>query len=217
MPDAARAAIADQGNNKPPRGGDRALLSLPPDQQALIARAKASGTALARLLFGDVSPSARLPFTVARDAGDYPFFYREATAITYDRWHGYTKFEREGIEPRYAFGRGLSYTGFAYRALKVADRGECVELQVSVTNTGARAAEHVVLAFAHPPGEPQDTPARLLKAFARVALEPGDNRHAILTIPKSVLSRYDAASRSWHLVKGSYRFSVGDTAASIVL
>ena len=60
---------------------------------------------------------------------------------------------------------GFPYTGFAYRALKVADRGECVELQVSVTNTGARAAEHVVLAFAHPPGEPQDTPARLLKAF----------------------------------------------------
>src|SRR5690606_24800345 len=47
------------------------------------------GTALANILFGDVSPSGRLPFTVARDPADYPFFDRDADAITYDYWHGY--------------------------------------------------------------------------------------------------------------------------------
>ena len=75
------------------------------------------GSALARILFGLVNPSARLPFTVARDAADYPFFDRDAETIEYGYWHGYAKFDREALTPRYAFGHGLSYTHFAYRAL----------------------------------------------------------------------------------------------------
>jgi beta-glucosidase len=253
MPDAVKEAVAHQGDNRPPRGGDRASLSLPPDQQELIARAKASGkpvivvivagsavmveewregtaailqtfyagmeggTALARLIFGEANPSARLPFTVARDAGDYPFFDRTATAITYDRWHGYTLFDRSGAQPRYPFGHGLSYTSFACRALKATDRGDAVELEVSVTNTGEHAGEHVLLAFAHCPGDPETTPERLLKAFARVSLAPGETRPVRMTIPKSSLSRYHAADRTWHLPKGDYRFTVGEAQASIAL
>ena len=61
--------------------------------------------------------TVRLPFTVARDAADYPFFDRDAETIEYGYWHGYAKFDREALTPRYAFGHGLSYTHFAYRAL----------------------------------------------------------------------------------------------------
>jgi hypothetical protein len=69
--------------------------------------------ALARLLFGEVSPSGRLPFTVASDAEHYPFFDRDARAITYDYWHGYAKLLRDGVQPRYAFGHGLTYSSVA--------------------------------------------------------------------------------------------------------
>jgi beta-glucosidase len=253
MPDAVKDAMPKEGDNRPPRGGDRASLSLPQDQQELIARAKASGkpvivvivagsavmveewregtaailqtfyagmeggTALARLLFGEANPSARLPFTVARNVGDYPFFDRTATAITYDRWHGYTLFDRSGAQPRYPFGHGLSYTSFACRALKAADRGDAVELEVSVTNTGEHAGEHALLAFAHCPGETDTTPERLLKAFARVSLAPGETRPVRMSIPKSSLARYRAADHSWHLPRGDYRFTVGEAQASVAL
>jgi beta-glucosidase len=76
------------------------------------------GTALARLLFGEVSPSGKLPFTVAKSAEDYPFFDKDADSIRYDMWHGYALLDRDGEEPRYAFGHGLSYAAFRYRALK---------------------------------------------------------------------------------------------------
>ncbi len=168
MPDAVREVMpSNAGDNKPPRGGDRASLSLPPDQIKLIETAKGSckpvvvilvagsavmvedwreGTAaimqtfysgmegghgLARLLAGDVSPSARLPFTVARDVHDYPFFDREATAIEYDRWHGYTKFEQQGLEPRYPFGHSLSHTRFTERALRLRDAGDRLDIEVN--------------------------------------------------------------------------------------
>jgi len=175
------------------------------------------GTALARLLLGEVSPSGRLPFTVARDAAHYPFFDREATAITYDRWHGYTKFDAEDLTPRYSFGHGLSYTSFVYRALRASERGDDIALAVSVSNTGTRAAEDVVLAFAHLPGDPQSTPKRLLKAFARIALEPGETQTLRLTVPKESMQRYDYRRREWYLPKGEYAFSVGNCRTSVLL
>jgi beta-glucosidase len=63
-----------------------------------------------------VSPSGRLPFTVATDPAHYPFFDRDADRIRYDLWHGYPKLLKEGIAPRYAFGHGLSYARCAIRA-----------------------------------------------------------------------------------------------------
>jgi beta-glucosidase len=175
------------------------------------------GTALSRLLFGEVSPSAKLPFTVARNAEDYPFFDRTATAITYDRWHGYTKFEREEIQPRYAFGHGLSYTSFAYRALRAREVNDTIEIEVSVANTGDQASEEIVLAFAHLPGPKEDTSLRLLKGFTRVAIEPGQARPVTIPIAKDTLRRYDAKRREWYLPKGKYTFSVGDHSASVEL
>ena len=175
------------------------------------------GTALARLLMGGVSPSGRLPFTVARDAEDYPYFDREATAITYDRWHGYTKFEAENLEPRYPFGHGLSYTSFEYRAPRASECGDAILLEVSVRNTGERAGTEAVLAFAHLPGGPAHTPGRLLKAFARVDLEPGETQQVRMAVPLTSLRRYDTRRREWHLPRGDYEFSIGGTRVSIAL
>lgn len=253
MPEAVKDAMSQERSERDPRGGDRAFLTLPADQIALLEKAKAAGkpvivvivagsavmveewregtsallqtfyagmeggTALARILFGEVNPSAKLPFTVARDAGDYPFFDRTATQITYDRWHGYTKFECEQRKPRHAFGYGLSYTTFSYRALRAADRGDSIELEVSVANTGEYAGEEVVLAFAHLPEYGDDTPQRLLKGFDRVALSPGETRQVVVRIAKDMLRRYDPKRRDWFLPKGTYRFSVESCSASVEL
>ena len=175
------------------------------------------GTALARLLSGAVVPSGRLPFTVARNAADYPFFDRNAKAVTYDRWHGYAKFEREGLTPRYAFGHGLSYTGFSYRAAQARVVGDTIHASVAVTNTGARAADTVVLAFVVAPESGVERWPEALAAFARVTLAPGETRIASFEIAVASLRTRDAATHRWVLQQGRYCLRLGDPAAGTVI
>ncbi|WP_310475482.1 glycoside hydrolase family 3 C-terminal domain-containing protein, partial [Sandarakinorhabdus sp.] len=164
------------------------------------------GTALARLLFGQVSPSGRLPFTVARDPADYPWFDRSAAAITYDLWHGYALFDRAGTPPRYGFGHGLSYTRFGLRALALHRSGGVLSISVAVSNDGAMAAETPVLAFVTPPPSPVERWPRKLAAFARVALQPGETRIVCLQVRLADL-RWRGAGR-WHFQPGSHGISV---------
>ena len=162
------------------------------------------GTALAHLLFGAVAPSGRLPFTVARNADHYPFFDRDATAITYDSWHGYAKFVRDGLTPRYAFGHGLSYTRFDCRAAKARVTGTEIQISVAVSNIGATAAETPVFVFVSPPGGVERWPFAL-QAFARVALAPGETRIVRLSIDRASLRWRDPTTHCWREEGGQYK------------
>lgn len=175
------------------------------------------GTALARLLFGAVSPSGKLPFTVARDPADYPFFDKDADAITYDLWHGYTKLEREGIAPRYAFGHGLSYARFGYRALRVRKSGEQLQVSVAITNEGSVAAEEVGFFFVAPPGKAVERPKKLLKAFGRVSLEPGETAILRRTIALADLGWWNEAAHAFVLEPGEHRILAGGSSAGALL
>lgn len=167
------------------------------------------GTALAKLLFGDVSPSGKLPFTVAKSAADYPFFDKIAERIDYGYYHGYTLFEREGRAPRFPFGHGLSYTRFAYRALKLRRAGDNVEVTVSVRNDGKVAAAEIVQIYAGFPSKAADRPKKLLKSFARITLAPGETKTIRREIPLKDLSWRDPATHSWKLESGRHTFQVG--------
>lgn len=173
------------------------------------------GTALARLLFGEVSPSGKLPFTVARDAADYPFFDKDADRITYDLWHGYTKFDRDGRSPRYCFGHGLSYTRFAYRALKVRVSGDRVQVQVSVSNVGDAAGDEVIQLYIAPPGAVIERQKKLLKGFARTSLLPGETKTERFEVPIASLAWRDVATHGWKLEQGTYRALVGGNSAEL--
>ncbi len=178
----------------------------------------AGGTALARLLFGEVSPSGRLPFTVARRAEDYPHFDRDATAITYDYWHGYAKLLRDGVAPRYAFGHGLGYAPIQKRALHVRRANDRLQASLTVRNDGQRIVDDVVQLFVSSPGEIQPRWPRALKAFARVAaLHPGESRQLSLDIPLADLMWRDPATASWRLEPGLYRIETGADATDIDL
>jgi beta-glucosidase len=167
------------------------------------------GTALARLLFGDVSPSGKLPFTVARDADHYPFFDRDAASITYDYWHGYHLFDRAGHAPRYAFGHGLSYARFTYRALKARVAGDQITVSVAVRNDGAMTADEVVFALVGPPGIAAERPQRSLKAFARLTVLPGATQVVELAIPLAALAWRNPATHGWAVEPGRHRLLVG--------
>jgi beta-glucosidase len=167
------------------------------------------GTALARLLFGDISPSGKLPFTVAKSERDYPHFDKNADRIEYGYYHGYALFEREGRAPRFAFGHGLSYTRFAYRALKLRRTKGAIEIAVSVTNEGASAADDVVQIYASFPGTAAERPKKVLKAFARMTLAPGETKTIRREVSLQDLMWRDAATHSWKLESGRHTFHAG--------
>ncbi len=174
------------------------------------------GTALARLLFGDVAPSGKSPFTVAKSADDYPFFDKDADSITYDMWHGYTLFDRKQRTPRYAFGHGLSYADFSYRALKARVSGGHIQLQISVTNAGTATAEEVVQAYISFPGIEAERQQKLLKGFKRVRIEAGATVTVRITIALETLKWRDPKTHNWRLEPGEYGVHVGGASDQLV-
>lgn len=169
------------------------------------------GTALAQILLGQINPSGKLPFSVARDVAHYPFFDRDADAITYDLWHGYTKLERDGNAARYPFGHGLSYTQFAYRAITARATATAIEATVAVTNTGDVAGEEVAQCYIGAPGVEAERAIKQLRGFARVALAPGETKIARFSVPLDQLRWRDGAQ--WRLERGAYRVIIGGTSA----
>ncbi len=147
---------------------------------------------LADIVAGKVNPSGKLPFTVAEDEKDYPYFpYSDEKdqRVEYGYYHGYALFEKEGKKPEYPFGWGLSYTEYAYGKPEAKDLGDRIEVRCTVRNTGEYAGEEAVLVFAGSGIEGK--PRKLLKGFSRVALEPGEEKECLVTIPKQDLRLYD--------------------------
>jgi beta-glucosidase len=141
------------------------------------------GSALADVLFGEASPSGRLPVTVYRSADDLPPFTDYAM-----RGRTYRYLSRP---PLYPFGHGLSYTSFRYTNLAVAPD----TVTVDVENTGARAGDEVVQVYLLPRAPPAYAPRRWLAAFARIALAPSERRAVRLALPPSALAIVDEAGR----------------------
>lgn len=106
------------------------------------------GHALVDVLTGRHNPSGRLPFAIPTHEEHLPFFDRDATAITYDRFHGQRLLDRLGAEPAFPHGFGLSYTTFSIDAAEVVgDAPEGPRLRVTVSNTGAADGRHVVQVY----------------------------------------------------------------------
>ncbi len=167
------------------------------------------GSALARLLFGEVSPGGRLPFSIPHSASDLPYFDKNADAIEYDLYHGYTKLERDGVAAAYPFGFGLSYTTFAYGEPTAAVDADGVTVSIAVTNTGARSGDEVVQLYVGFEKCRVERPRRLLKAFRRVTLEPGETRNVTLRVKRDDVAYYDPNAGRWVVEDVEYSLRVG--------
>ena len=174
------------------------------------------GTALARLLFGELSPSGKLPFTVATSAGDYPYFDKNADSITYDMWHGYSLFDRDRKTPRYAFGHGLSYAEFSYSGLTARVSDDHIACQVTVTNNGQIDADEVVQAYVSFPGVDAERQAKLLKGFKRITVAAGATMTVKINIGLETLKWRDPATHSWRLEKGEYGVHAGGASDRLI-
>ncbi|MEM8934612.1 MAG: fibronectin type III-like domain-contianing protein, partial [Acidobacteriota bacterium] len=131
------------------------------------------GTALARVLFGDVNPGGKLPVTIPRSVGQLPMFYNHKPTAR----RGYLFSE---TTPLWPFGHGLSYTTFELSAPTL-DRETIgidgtATVSVVVTNTGDRTGDEVVQVYLRDEVSSVTRPIRELIAFERVTLEPGASR-----------------------------------------
>jgi beta-glucosidase len=193
-------------------GGRPLVLGALPDRVPAILMAWYPGTeggsAVADVLFGDVNPSARLPVTWPRAVGQVPIYYNRLPTgrptLEHNRFT--LKYIDEAITPLFPFGWGLSYTTFAYKDAAIGKPrltpGETLDVSVTVTNTGSRQGQEVVQLYMRDPVASRSRPLRQLKAFEKIALQPGESKVVRLQIPVEELG--------FHLDDGTYVVEAGD-------
>ncbi|MFE0675189.1 glycoside hydrolase family 3 C-terminal domain-containing protein [Streptomyces sp. NPDC058867] len=172
---------------------------------------QAAGTALARILAGDVSPSGRLPQTWYADDADLP------DLLDYDIIGGrqtYLYFEGTPLHP---FGHGLSYASFSYGDLATRVTGESVRVTCSVTNTGEPTADEVVQLYTRAVDPSVPRPRRELLAHRRITLAPGERAEVTFEVPLSAFEFWDVAHGRPHLDPGPYELLVGGSSEDVRL
>ena len=187
------------------------------------------GNALARVLFGDVNPSGKLPATFpkklsdspAHAMGNYPgtngtVTYAEGLLVGY-RW-----FDVKNIEPLFPFGFGLSYTTFKYSNLKLVEadggtNGTIVIAQFDLENTGAVAGAEVAQLYVHQDNPALQRPEKELKGFKKVFLQPGERQTFSIALAQNAFAFYDRDKKGWVAEKGDYKILVGGSSRDIVV
>jgi beta-glucosidase len=178
---------------------------------------QAAGTALARVLAGDVSPAGRLPQTWYASDADLP------DLLDYDVIGGRQTYLYFEGEPLFPFGHGLSYGEFVYENLDArveqGDGGGEGELTVSftVTNTGVVTADEVAQLYVRAVDPSVPRPRRELAGHRRVTLAPGAATELTFRLPLSVLEFWDVAHGTLRLEPGSYELLAGASSEDIRL
>ncbi|MFP5234926.1 MAG: beta-glucosidase [Acidobacteriota bacterium] len=190
------------------------------------------GWATANLLLGKVSPAGRLPVTWGKKLTDYAATdpahpERSAKGVdgktTYSEGVnvGYRWFDKENIEPLFAFGHGLSYTTFAYSEMKVnkaADGG--LDVSVKIKNTGPMASDEVPQVYLGAPSEiPAGVqfPVRALAAFDRIHLSAGASQDVTLHVAPRQLQYWSTRDQKWEMASGKRTVSVGASSRDLRL
>ena len=189
-----------------------------------------AGHALAAVLFGDVNPSGKLPFTFpaslkdngAHALGEYTekasksvvnLKYNESIFVGY-RWT-----DQHKIKPLFAFGHGLSYTTFKYGKATINEKTMTEDKQLTitipVTNMGKRAGAEIVQLYIHDVKASLIRPKKELKGFKKIYLKPGETQEVTFQINKEALSFYDDQQHKWTVEPGKFEALIAASATDI--
>ena len=185
-----------------------------------------AGNAIADVLFGEVNPSGKLPFSfpvkiednAAHAFNAYPgdgetVEYKEGIFVGY-RW-----FEKEKIKPLFAFGHGLSYTSFDYGKItldkKTIKSTDNITVTIPITNSGNREGAEVVQLYIMDMESSLPRPLKELKGFKKVNLAPGETVKVNFTIGKEALSFYTPERHEWVVEPGKFQILVGTASDDI--
>jgi len=186
------------------------------------------GNALARVLFGDVSPSGKLPCTFPRALADSPAhalgaYPSKDGAMLYSEGllMGYRWFDAKKVEPLFPFGHGLSYTSFQYSGLKVtpgtAPDGPLATVEFALTNTGSREGAEVAQVYVADVKSSLPRPVKELKGSRKVRLKPGEKQTVTVPLDRSAFAFYDPARQAFVAEKGDFRILVGSSSRDVRL
>ena len=187
-----------------------------------------TGNALADVLTGKVNPSGKLPVTfpvaledgpvkterqypgIIDEEGDWQVYYDEGIYVGY-RWY-----DTQGIPVLFPFGYGLSYTTFEYgKAQAPGTMKDRITVSITVKNTGNVAGAEIVQLYIQDVEASVDRPAKELKGFEKVWLEPGETKPVHFTIGRDALSYFDAQKHEWVAEPGKFVAMVGASSADI--
>ncbi|MFL9484334.1 glycoside hydrolase family 3 C-terminal domain-containing protein [Chitinophagaceae bacterium LWZ2-11] len=186
-----------------------------------------AGNAVADVLSGNVDPSGKLPFTLpvtleqspAHALGNFPgrdlkVNYEEDILVGY-RW-----FDTKDIQPQFPFGFGLSYTRFSITDF-VTDKSsyskdETIHAKVTITNTGNRYGAEVAQLYVSQPVCSVLRPAKELKAFEKIFLQPGETKTVEMNIDVADLAFYDEAKKAWNVESGEFILQLGNSSRNIL-
>ena len=185
------------------------------------------GLAVARLLYGQVNPSGRLPVSFTRrleDTSAYFFFPGDKVRVTYGEgvFVGYRYYDVKQTDVLYPFGYGLSYTSFSYTDMRlekpVFEKGdEIFQVSMCLKNTGDRAGAEVVQLYIGMFDTVVKRPQKELKGFRKVYLEPGEETRVVFTLQKKDFAYYDVRYREWVVPEGEYGILLGASSRDILL
>jgi beta-glucosidase len=176
-----------------------------------------AGNAIADVLFGDASPSGRLPLSWPRSVGQIPVYYNHKNTgrpSSPDRWHtGYLDMTKD---PLYPFGYGLTYTTFKYNDVRTQSpisKDGSLRVTAEISNTGKREGTEVVQLYIRDRIAPTSRPVRELKGFQRITLAPGEHKSVEFTVNAHDLGSYDR-DMHWIVPSGTYDVWVAPDSAS---
>jgi beta-glucosidase len=200
------------------------------------------GNALARVLFGDVDASGRLPCTFPKRLLDSPAHALNAaetpphepnaiypgtggrnSTVTYAEGLlvGYRWFDAKQIEPLFPFGYGLSYTKFSWSGLQLVQGSDpanpSVTVQFTVANTGRREGAAVPQIYVEQENPSLARPPKELKGFAKVLLKPGQSQKVSIQLDRNAFAFYDPDKKGWVAEKGNFKILVGSSSRDILL
>lgn len=203
-----------------------------------------SGNSLVDVLYGDVNPSGKLVHTIAKNESDYGNVLNSSVSFdafpqsnfTEGVYVDYKAFDRDGIEPRFAFGYGLSYTTFAYSNLSISSTNASTTTYPSthipiiqgghpqlwealfnvsavITNTGNVSGAEVAQLYVGIPG----APIRQLRGFDKVFLGVNETKEVSFELTRRDLSVWDVVAQQWKLQTADYTVQVAASSRDLRL
>lgn len=198
-----------------------------------------SGNAIADVLYGDVNPSGKLAYTLAKDASDYPISVCETQECDFTEgvYLDYRYFDSKNISVLYPFGYGLSYTNFTYSDVTVSVTNssalssryptgalavggyadlwdEVVSVKTSISNTGSVDGMEVAQVYLSFPAEAEQ-PGKILRGFEKVNVTAGSSADVAISLRRRDVSYWDVAAQQWAIADGTYTVSVGASSRDI--
>ena len=180
------------------------------------------GNALAKIIFGQVNPSGKLPMSFpkhladcpAQKLGEYP---GNSTALNYKEgiFVGYRYYDTYKVEPQFAFGHGLSYTTFAYNNVNVKTTNGKSTVTLKLKNSGKVAGAEVVQLYVKEEKPTVERPEKELKAFSKVFLKPGEEKLVTLQLNEDAFQYFDEGKMKWVHNPGNYKLMIGSSSRDI--